>query len=289
MSHNNSNLMKKHSFVVTKSSGEEAPFVEEKLRESLRNVGGNPTMINEIVEELRPQMYGGIPTKRIYKLAFKLLRKRSRSIAARYHLKRAIIELGPTGYPFERFVAELFRYDGYSVRVGQIVQGQCVQHEIDVIAERGQHRWLVECKHHTFPGTVNDVKIPLYIYARFLDVSAAWQQTNGNGVYECCVVTNTRFTADAMKYGSCGGLRLISWDYPSKFSLKEQIDRSGLYPLTCLTSLFGHEKRALLDRNVVLCRDIAHDDSMLRAIHVSPARIRTIQKEAEQLTIHSEN
>lgn len=46
----------------------------------------------------------------------------------------------------------------------------------------------------------------------------------------------------AIKYGSCAGLNLLSWDFPKGNSLREQIDASGLYPLTYLTTLSLNEK-----------------------------------------------
>ena len=39
-------------------------------------------------------------------------------------------------------------------------------------------------------------------------------------------------------------------------SLKEIIDDSGLYPLTCLSSLTQEEKKALLEKGLVLVREI---------------------------------
>ena len=44
------------------------------------------------------------------------------------------MELGPSGFPFEKLVGKILEQEGFETRVGVIVQGNCVQHEVDVIA-----------------------------------------------------------------------------------------------------------------------------------------------------------
>ncbi|HLR91356.1 MAG TPA: hypothetical protein VK040_10390 [Balneolaceae bacterium] len=70
------------------------------------------------------------------------------------------------------------------------------------------------------------------------------------------VYTNTRFTSDAIQYGKCVGLLLTSWDYPRGNGLKDRIDKSGLHPLTALTTLTKAEKTKLLDEGIVLCKEL---------------------------------
>src|SRR5690606_6702976 len=149
-----------------------------------------------------------------------------------------------SGYPFEKYVGEILKHEGYKTRVGQIVQGHCVQHEVDVIASKDDQHFMVECKFHSDQVRKCDVKIPLYIHSRFLDVEKAWEQRPGHGhkFHQGWVMTNPRFTTDATQYGTCAGLNLVSWDFPKKGSLRERIDGSGLHPITCLTTLTKKEK-----------------------------------------------
>jgi len=279
--------LKKRSkdILVTKASGEVIPFSEEKLLRSLTRSGASSELALSITRDIKPHLHEGISTKKIYRIAFSLLKERSKTAAGKYHLKRGIMELGPSGFPFEKFIAEILKREGYEVKVGQFVQGQCVNHEIDVIAEKAEHHFMIECKYHNRPGTVCDVKIPLYIQARFKDVEAAWLKLPGHGTkfHQGWVVTNTRFTGDAIQYGTCAGLKLIGWDYPNGGSLRSQIDKFGLYPITCLTSLSKAEKEKLLEANIVLSHEICSSDKPLRDIGVKPSRIETIQKEAIQL------
>jgi hypothetical protein len=278
-------MRKNNQILITKASGEQAPFSPEKLKRSLLNAGASEELVESIVDEIQPKLYGGISTKKIYRIAYNLLRERSGHLAAKYHLKRGIMELGPSGYPFEKFIGEILKYQGYSVKVGEIVKGKCVNHEIDVIAEKDHHHFMIECKYHNQPGTISDVKIPLYIQARFKDVEAAWIQLPGHGTkfHQGWVVTNTRFTSDAIQYGTCAGLHLLGWDFPKKESLKDQIDTLGLYPLTCLTSLTKTEKAILLEKEIVLCKEICDDENILKSIGVNPSRAKSILEEGHQL------
>lgn len=272
-------------FLVTKVSGQTDFFSEEKLRNSLRNAGANESQVSVILKEVLSSLYQGISTRKIYKIAFSLLRESSRHLAARYHLKRAIMELGPSGYPFEKFIGEILRYEGYQIQVGKIEQGQCIKHEIDVIAQVEQQHLMIECKYHNLPGTICDVKIPLYVQSRFKDIEAQWLKLpeHKTKIHQGWLVTNTRFSKDAIQYGNCVGLHLMGWDYPLRGSLKDKIDTLGLYPITCLTSLSKIDKQRLLERKIVLCKELDHDEELLRSIGIKQKRIGTILAETEKL------
>ncbi|GAL72491.1 hypothetical protein JCM19302_1613 [Jejuia pallidilutea] len=97
------------------------------------------------------------------------------------------------------------------------------------------------------------------------------------------MVTNTRFTEDALIYGNCVGLYLLSWDYPKNNGLKDRIDRLGLYPITVSTLLNNREKQFLLSRDIVLCRELIGDDFYLDHLGVSDVRKQRILKEITQL------
>jgi hypothetical protein len=283
--------MKQHPIIITKASGENQPFSEKKLLSSLIRSGTTEEMALTIIDELRPRLYTGVSTKKIYKWAFALLKDRSKHLAAKYHLKRAIMELGPSGFPFEKYVAELLKQMGYQTKTGIIVKGKCVNHEVDVAAEKGEHHFMVECKYHNQSGTVSDVKIPLYIQARFQDVEDSWKKMPGHQTkyHQGWVVTNTKFTKDAISYGSCAGLRLIGWDYPAKQSLKDLIDDLGVYPITCLTTLKKSEKVALLSKQIVLCKELHDHETLLSSIGINSTRMKAVLQESDQLCQRNKN
>lgn len=275
----------KKNIPIRKASGREVPFSESQLRQSLQRSGARPEVIGEVIDQVEAKLYPGITTREIYRTAFGMLKKRARPTAAKYKLKQAIMELGPSGYPFEKYIGEILKFQGYAVKVGQLVEGKCVTHEIDVIAEKGEHHFMIECKYHNRHGTICDVKVPLYIQARFQDVEKQWKLLPGHGTkfHQGWVVTNTRFSDDAVRYGQCIGLRLIGWNYPDGQSLRSMIDQSGLYPVTCLTTMTRVEKQRLLDNKIVLCKEICRNHDLLLTAGVQQSRMRTVLDEAHTL------
>ncbi len=281
----------KRETLITKTSGAVVPFSEEKLRTSLQRSGASKDVIDSILLEIKSKLFEGITTKKIYGMAFHLLKQRSKHVAAKYKLKNAIMELGPSGYSFESFVAEILQHQGYITKVSQIVAGECVNHEIDVIAEKDNRYCMIECKYHNQPGTMSDVKIPLYIQARFKDVEKFWKTLPGHDkmTHQGWVVTNTKFTSDAVKYGTCAGLTLLSWDHPKGKGLKDLIDNSGLYPITCLTTLSKIEKQRLLDAKIVMSKDINEDQQILEKIGIKGNRLLAVINEVRNLALGGAN
>jgi hypothetical protein len=270
---------------ILKASGEMVSFSTVKLRKSLAHSGAPPEVVSTIVNAVSAQVYEGMPTQEIYSRAFSMLKNYRESCASKYKLKKAIYELGPTGFPFERFIREMLNHSGYKTKINQKYRGRCVSHEIDVVATNREGTRLIECKFHSDPGKKCDVKVPLYIHSRFQDIARkAFDSTDRDPHQKPgWVVTNTRFTFDAQKYGTCVGLYLLSWNYPSKNSLKRRIDRFGLYPITVSTLLSGSEKELLLGRGPVLCQQILKGPYFLDQIGVSKTRKNKILNEFRQL------
>jgi hypothetical protein len=139
------------------------------------------------------------------------------------------------------------------------VQGKCVDHEVDVVTEKDGLKTYVEAKFHNAAGFKTDLKVVLYVQARVEDIG------NGAGM----VVTNTKFTSKAIEYSECKQLELLAWDYPQSRTLHERIDKAGLYPVTALTTLSNHEKRALLSNRIVLCKSLCRTHKHLQKFGVS--------------------
>ncbi|ALM07783.1 ATPase [Sediminicola sp. YIK13] len=270
---------------IVKSSGERVKFSMSKLRNSLKRSGADDELVNHIVDRVRDELYQGISTKEIYNRAFAILKKKKSISASKYKLKKAIYEFGPTGYPFEKFISAILEYSGYTTQVGKVMHGFCVKHEIDVFAQKNGEVTIIECKFHSEEGRNCNVKIPLYIHSRYLDVKKHWDAKENLDLHFDVgwVATNTRFTEDAMLYGKCAGLYLLSWDYPKDNGLKDRIDRLGLYPITVSTLLSAREKQFLLSRDVVLCQQLLHDKFFLDHLGISDSRKKRIMKEIELL------
>ncbi len=266
---------------VKKYSGKKVKFSVSKLSLSLIRSGADKAMVDTIVKKVSNEVYDGISTKEIYNRAFILLKGKNRHLASKYKLKRAIYELGPTGFPFERFVSRILKYSGYTTETNVVLNGKCVTHEIDVIAKKESITTLVECKYHNEQGLKCNIKIPLYIQSRYLDVIANYKEKNKFSAG--WVVTNTKFTKDAIQYGNCLNLYLLSWNYPIDNGLKDRIDRLGLYPITVSTLLTKREKQFLINRDVILCRDLKGDTFYLDKLEISDIRKKKILSEINKL------
>lgn len=279
--------METQNIEIIKSSGEKVKFSLNKLRSSLKKTGANDKIVSQILDKVRDELYQGISTKEIYNRAFSLLKKSKSHFASKYKLKKAIYELGPTGFPFERFVSAILKYSGYNTEVNKVLQGKCVSHEVDVIANKKNESTVIECKFHSDQSLKCNVKIPLYINSRYRDIKDNWTKTNRGKdlLTQGWVVTNTRFTEDALQYGKCCGLYLLSWDYPKDNGLKDRIDRLGLYPITVSTLLTNREKQFLLSREIVLCRELLNDKFFLDHLGVSETRKEKILNEISQLCV----
>ena len=272
------------SITITKADGTQEFFKVEKLRRSLRRAGAQPGEINDILDKVDGTLFDGIKTQEIYRNAFALLRENQPTSAARYSLRRALFNLGPTGFPFEKFLGRLFEKDGYSTRTGIIIQGKCASHEIDVAAYKSDHSFVGEAKFHARPGVKSDLQVAMYSYARLMDLKEARICSDDVcGVKEFWLITNTKFTSTAREYGTCVGLKMLSWDYPKNNNLHDRIQRAGVYPVTVLQSLSTSQKETLIARDIILCVDLLQNEHILRHLHLSKRKREALMNEVAQI------
>ena len=249
------------------------------------NSGADAYTAESILKEISHEIYEGISTKNIYKKAFALLKKHTHSHAARYNLRAAIEMLGPEGFYFEKYIARLFEAEKYETKTNVVLQGNCVMHEVDILLKKNNVISMVECKFHGGREAASDVKVPLYVYSRFNDLRENNYTlfSNKEQINNCWIVTNTRFTADAIAFAECSGIHLLSWDYPEKRSLKSRNNHDCLYPVTCLTTLTKAEKEKLLLLDVILVKELKENRVDLKEIGISTHRIKNVLKEVNEL------
>lgn len=270
---------------VIKHSGQIVPFDIEKLKLSLQKSGAAPDLIEQSLAQIQNQIYEGITTKEIYKLAFAILKKASNAHAARYNLRSALQMLGPDGFFFEKFIARLYAAEGFTTKTNLTLQGKCVSHEVDVVLKKQDVISMIECKFHSSREACSDVKVPMYILSRFNDLKIKKHNlfSNNQSITRCIIATNNRFSKDAQNFANCSGIQLLSWDYPQEESIKNKIDKAALYPITCLTTLSMVEKEKLLILDQILVRDLTGDSNSLHKIGLSEKRARNVLKEASQI------
>ena len=270
---------------VVKADGTREPFDREKLSRSLMNARASREVAERVIAHIEKELVGSMKTEDIYRHAFEYLRDIGKPLAARYSLRRSLLELGPTGFPFERIVAEIYRRKGFETVLDQTVQGKCTDHEVDVVAWNADMLIMVEAKFHHELALKTDVKSALYIKARYDDLRGTMFSFGGASrrLSEFMLVTNTKFTEKAIQYSECSGVRLMGWNYPRTANLHHIIDETGVHPITCLTTLSGGQKRVLMEQGVVLCESIRTEKEKLRSLGFDKRLIEEAEAESSIL------
>jgi len=198
------------------------------------------------------------------------------------------MDLGPTGYVFEKYMAKILIEYGFKTKVSTFVTGFCVDHEVDVIAEKGGNHYMIECKYHNDLDIGCDIKIALYVQGRFQDIKKGCEANlNCYNLKEGWLATNTKVTSEVIKYASCVKLRVIAWHYPKQENLEYFIENKKLYPISILQGLNNQQKIILFNQNTITIQDFLEytPDSIARTIHVSPVFAHRLFEQAEMLLI----
>ncbi|MEM5804336.1 MAG: ATP cone domain-containing protein [Candidatus Aenigmatarchaeota archaeon] len=270
---------------IRKASGDRAEFDQEKIRSTCLKAGATKRLADEVAREVSERVYDGISTKKILKMTISLLERKMPEVAAKYDLKGAIMRLGPAGYAFESLVAEILREYGYSTVVHSIVEGGCVEHEIDVVAEKSAKRSMIECKYHNMPGIYTGIKEALYTYARFLDIGEGAKMGRCRRFDEVWLVCNTKFSPDVLRYAACKKMRLIGWSWPKANSLQAMLDEKKMYPITVLRTLDRESQARLSKARLMFCKDLIENDigAVMSLTGIPKAKLNELRKEAEEI------
>lgn len=269
--------------VIVKSNGERERFDVKKLESSLAKLKTSEKVIrlicNHIVKELRE----GMSTSEIYTHAFSLLRRYERPVALKYSIRRAVTELGPSGFPFEKFIAEVYKARGYNAETNLLVKGRCVEHEVDVMAWNENKLIIAEAKFHNATGLKSDLKVALYVKSRFDDLKDTLFSADGKKrkFDEAYLITNTKFTSHATSYAECNNLRIIGWNYPQENNLHSIIEDFNLHPITALTTIDYSEKKDLILNGFVLTKNLSRD--VLKNNGIKENKIDSILEEVKEL------
>lgn len=246
--------------MVTTASGQRQRFNPKKIYRTCIRAGASRGLASEIVREVEERLYDGIPTRKILQMVLDAMeRRQATDVASRYDLKSAMMRMGPAGFAFETFVAEVFRQYGHGALLRQHIQGRCVMHEVDIVLEKDGLRTMVEVKYHNAPGIYTGLKEAMYTYSRYLDLREGYEAGTCQRFDKALLATNTRSSFEARKYALCKGIELLGWKYPAKAGLEKMIEAKCLYPVTVLRT--DRRSLAALSRaDLVLARDLAVKD-----------------------------
>lgn len=288
---------------IRKANGNIEEFDEKKLIKAISQTGAKIDTARDICNYVKDKCYESykdsqpIRTDYIYRLAFKHLKNISKSSALKFSLKRSMLEIGPSGFPFEKFISYIWQHDGYNAITGQMVYGKCVSHEVDVIAWKEDELVMVEAKYHSDAGSRTDLKNALYVKARYDDIrqntfsieSFDAKVTKGldsrmsKTLTEGWLITNTYFSDTAIIYANCNNLKLMSFDYPDQGSLQDKIIEYSLYPITILTTLSKEEKTKLIEKDIILCKTLHGEKHTLMELGIDNDRVYEILEEVSTL------
>lgn len=275
--------------VIIKADGTKEVFDPERFVMSLRKSGAGEHVAQRIADMITATLVPGVTSKEIYARAFSLLRKEGRPIAARYALRHALLELGPTGHPFEDFISHLYRAEGWNVETRKIMKGRCVSHELDFYASHADKKEFLaaELKYHNDPGYKTDLKVALYVKSRFDDIFACDPAVRACPIDRGILITNTKFTSEAIAYAECSGVELLGWGYPAADSLFMRMSRAKVYPITTVTGLSRTEKKVLMEHNVVAVDEIVKNRRLLDPLRLSSERVGDLLAEIDGLLSHT--
>ena len=271
--------MPAQTITVIKRDGLEVPFDELRVIRSMERSGVPKELHDHVIEHIkeRIQKDNTITTDEIFYHIREFLVKKDRRSGLRFNLRQALFELGPTGFPFEQYIAKIFSEQGYRTQVGIQLRGACVSHEIDVFLEKDGKKEIIEAKFHNQSFGKTDIHVSLYVYARFLDLK---EKHNIDYVW---IATNTKLSSDAIIYAECKGIKVMAWNYPEHGNLQEFVERPKMYPITIMTDLTTEEKRRMIDNGLVLTSDLLKIpvEELGEKYLIDKDRAETIKRDAE--------
>jgi len=242
--------------MIRKGRGILVPYEEEKVRHSIEKTGADKKIVEQILVHIRKNLKNGMKTADIYRMVRTQLKKEKPWAAARYNLREAIIRLGPAGFNFEKYVAAVLNAYGYRAETPKGYTGACIEHEVDVTAEKNGRTAFIEAKfRHDFKTSIN-IKDVLATWARFLDLVDGSKINLCPHFDEAWIVTNARFTNQSLRFGHCKNMVLIGWNHPKERTFADMVDLNALYPVTVVDGLTKQELDAFAEANFILCRDL---------------------------------
>lgn len=270
---------------VIKADGKKQFFDRSKIYKTCIRMHANPEQARYIVKEIENRVYNGITTKKILDMIFAYMKKLKPEFKYRIDLREAISRLRSKP-DFENFVALLLKSQGYEIEQNIIIQGLCVEHEIDIIARKNDEIIFVEVKHHINPHTYTGLDIFLQINSTFQDLKDGYKKgitkINFN---KALVVCNTKISEHAKRYAECKGIKHIGWKYPRDSGLEKLIEENRLYPITFSENFDKKIKIKLGDAGIVLLKQLLEYDidKIQRKTNISKNKIEKLVKIAKEI------
>ncbi|MBU3964249.1 hypothetical protein KJ562_00730 [Patescibacteria group bacterium] len=275
----------KNCFVVN-LKGEKEPFSLAKVFRSAQQSGASKDLAQKIAIEIERNIYSGIKTSEIFKQVNQLLKKEDKQSSLRFSLREAMRKLGPSGFPFEKYIDDIFSAHGYEVSLNRKIKGKFAMHEIDFLARNEKVLYVGECKYRISPGERIDLAILLAFYAKFLDLkNSNYFNLPKSIALLPIMVTNAKFSSQAVRYANGVGIELLGWKHPLNKGLEYMIEAEQLYPITILPSFKGYLMESCSRAKIMLARDVLAEspEQIARIIGIEKNRILPLVNDAKTL------
>lgn len=238
---------------VIKSDGTKVPFDSGKIVETCIRTGLDTRTAKEIAEYAERTLPDGSTTHQIYDLVMEEMEKRNPRSAALFGLRDAIADLDSES--FERYTKAVLEAHGWKCMWNQVTPGRSVSHQVDVVAQRDEETWLVECKRHFNPHRWCGLDVMLQVQARLEDLrDGAFDGKNKFKWTGAWIWTNTKFSEHAKTYATAKAERMTGWR-SGEFGLERLVESKKAWPVTML-KLDLMTKAKLLSSHVITVQDV---------------------------------
>lgn len=244
---------------IIKSAGIREKFNKDKLCGSLKKAGAPLDLAKKVCDLTEKKISGGETTAKIFRTALDYLIKEDLNLAASYGLRRAIGKLGPAGFLFEQYVEIILQAHGYQTKRNVMMKGACVEHEIDVSAQKDGAHYIIEAKYRNEPGIKTHIDTVMYGDARLADIARLEESAGKEKDVKSHILwlfTNTKFTEKAVIYAKCRGIWLTGWNYPADKSLENLILDKKIYPLSVLPAVGRFNLERFAQKGLLLAQDL---------------------------------
>ncbi|MHA1664336.1 MAG: ATP cone domain-containing protein [Candidatus Njordarchaeales archaeon] len=219
---------------VIKADGSKQIFQREKIIRTCIRLGAKKRTAEEVAERIENEIPKEVSTSIILDLIYKHLQELMPILKHVVDLRYSISRLRSKP-EFETFVRLVLEEYGYIVYPNQILQGKCVEHEVDGVAVNNEGSHLLEIKHHEKYHTMVGLDVIRNARATFEDIlDGFYEGLSSIEPVGYIVVCNTKFSLHARRYAECRNIRLIGWRQPKDFGLERMIEEKKIYPITML-------------------------------------------------------
>ena len=250
--------------LITKADGNKEGFDKKKIIRTCLRAGADRKTAEEIAGYVEKQINNGDTTRKIYKLILAELEKGEDKTAFAYRLREAVSELPPV--TFEHFTKRILELHGYKCTWNRLIKGECITHQVDIVAKKEDKLFLVECKHHTNHHRLCGLGKALQLWARLDDIQNGFK--NGKNKYnftQAWLFNNTKFSNHVKQYANAKNIKLSGWRYKGNDSVECMVHEKKVYPITLL-KIDSQLKEKLMANNMFTFLDIAHKKDELRKL-----------------------